>query len=223
MPNLWVYGASNCTPWRLPSSEQCWTNILAESINHKLHLRSEEGCDNTFIYHKFISDLDAHSPDDLVVIAWSHPNRKTFVFDENNPLHQEQAAKGALVYQGDPIWFRSNNKQATSGVTDWLTLLPKPRGNQFFDTWFSNYHSEHEQRLNFGAYQDSTKIRSKCRMYQFYFSLESISGMDINCSAITYLEFVLKNKVWIEKDDLHCNAQGHQLLASQIKDDLGNL
>jgi hypothetical protein len=145
------------------------------------------------------------------------------VFDQNNSLHQEQANKGALVYQGEPTWFRSNNKQSTSSITDWLTLSPKPRGNQFFDTWFSNYHSEYEQRLNFCAYHDSTKIQSKCRMYPFYFSLESISGMDIDCSAITYLEFVLNNKVWIDKDDLHCNAQGHQLLANQIKDNLEKL
>lgn len=204
-------------PWKLEVPARCWTHLLAARLDKKLVLRAEEGCDNTFIYSSIMHDLPEYSSDDLIIVGWTHPNRKSFVLDKNNPLHLEEIQKGALVYKGDPIWFRSNNLDAKATFANWMKLSPIKRGNKFFDTWFSNYHSDYEQKLNFRAYHDSSIFRIKCKLLNFYFSKESVAGMDIPKDSLTYLEFVVDNKLWISSDDLHCSEKGHQLLADRLQ------
>lgn len=148
-------------------------------------------------------------------MAWSHPNRKCFVLDQHNPEHLRQIEKGAQVYHGTPAWFRSQVRTG-SDVNRWLNMAPRKRGDVFFDTWFRDYHSEHEQRLNFGAYHDSVMIKAVCAVYTMYFSQESILGLRTRDDALCYLEFVLENGVALDQNDLHCNAQGHRLLAQKI-------
>jgi hypothetical protein len=215
MKKLWIYGASNCLPWRLETAAQCWTNILAKQSEMELINRSREGCDNLYLYHALCQDLACHSPEDTVIVAWTHPNRKTWVLDESNPDHVEQVSKGALVYPGDPTFFRNNNSKRSSGLTQWANFLPISSGNPFFDTWFANYHNDHEQRLNFHAYVNSANAKISCKKFFMYFSRESIHNV-ITDVELTYLEFVLDSGNWIDKDDLHCNPQGHVELAEII-------
>jgi hypothetical protein len=162
-----------------------------------------------------LQDLPHYDRNDVVIVAWTHPNRKTWVLDRSNPRHTQQVNQGALVYPGDPTFFRSDNKTSISGLKQWLTFAPTPTGNHFFDTWFADYHSDHEQRLNFGAYHTSVDTLLPCRKFFLYFSQESVANV-IDEKVLCYLEFVLDTKTQIDQDDLHCNAQGHAILADLI-------
>jgi len=146
------------------------------------------------------------------VVFWTHPNRKSFVYDPDNPLHDNEIKNGALVYKHNQIFFRSNNQKANNGPTGWAAMRPMSRGNKFFDTWFMNYFSEHEQRLSMMSYVDSGLAKITCKKTFGYFSQESINHMKVN-DPLCYLEFVLNTQSQISDQDLHCNAKGHELLA----------
>jgi hypothetical protein len=212
---LWIYGASNCLPWNLDSNDQCWTNILARKLDMSLINRAHEGCDNLYIYHCIIADIPYHAPNDQVVVFWTHPNRKSFVYDPENPLHDNEIKNNALVYKHDPVFFRSNNQKANNSSSGWAAMRPMSQGNKFFDTWFMNYFSEHEQRLNMLAYVDSGWTKIPCKKIFVYFSQESISHMQLD-DPLCYLEFVLNTNTQISDKDLHCNANGHELLANTL-------
>lgn len=212
---LWIYGASNCLPWNLDTADQCWTNIMAKKLDMDLIIRAQEGCDNLYIYHCIIADIDKHAPNDQVVVFWTHPNRKSFVYDPENPAHDHEIKNGALVYQHDPIFFRSNNHSANNSVSGWSAMRPMSRGNKFFDTWFMNYFNEHEQRLNLTSYVDSSHSKITCKKTFGYFSQESVSHMRLD-HPLCYLEFVLDTNTQISNQDLHCNAKGHELLADTL-------
>lgn len=222
MKKLWVYGASNCLPWRLDNPDQCWTNILACDIGATLVNRAQEGCDNLYIYHALCQDLRDQTPDDTVIVVWTHPNRKTWVLDRSNPKHLQEVDAGCLVYPGHPTFFRSKNKTNCSGLSQWLKFSPASSGNAFFDTWFSDYHSEYEQRRNLDAYIHSARSKISCQSFFMYFSLESINHV-IDDPDLCYLEFVLDTRTWIDQDDLHCNPIGHARLASVINEKLAQV
>lgn len=212
---LWIYGASNCLPWQLDSVDQCWPNILANDLNMSLINQAQEGCDNLYIYHCISADIARHAPNDLVVVFWTHPNRKSFVYDPENPSHINEIKNGSLVYEHDPVFFRSNNLKDNNSLLGWALMRPRSQGNEFFDTWFMNYFHEHEQRLNFSAYVDSAQKKIQCKKIFGYFSKESVDHMRLD-SPFCYMEFVLDTKTQLSDQDLHCNVNGHRLLADII-------
>ena len=216
MKKLWVYGASNCLPWKLDSEDQCWANILSKKLNAQLVNRACNGCDNLYIYHCINIDKKLHMPDDIVIVAWSHPNRKTFVLDKTNINHIEQIQKNALVYDGTPVFFRSDNEKTTNIAQSFIKMTPIVSGNSFFDKWFEDYYSGYEQRLLLKSFIESTKFSIKNNKFFMYFSKESIENVIDEKDTLCYLEYVKETKTFLSKDDLHCNTQGHAQLAEYI-------
>ena len=213
---LWIFGHSMCLPRGLEEEEQSWAFLLSKKLDCEYINFAQEGADNFFIYHSFLENYKKINQDDIIIIGWSHPSRKSFVFDPNNPIHVTTAKTG-LVYQTETkTLFRSFN--TTHG---WVwSAKPKNSTVEFYDSWFNNYYSEYEQRCNFEAYMDSVVLKAPCQYLPFYFSNESVDQI-VRQNDNFMLEFIVENKVALSKTDQHMNAIGHQMwtdhLIKQIK------
>lgn len=212
-PTLWVFGSSNCLPHGLDNPNDTWAQILANHLGANLNIYAQEACDNLFIYSRLIQCLDQISSNDYVVIGWTHPNRKTWVSDIDNPVHQQLLQdEDTIVYPGTPTFMRAyNNNRPTS--LHWANLGVLSKGKEFFDQWFKNYYSRYEQDLNMQAYIDSAELKIPCRKLFFFFSNESLTGIDYSEDAIGCLDFVIENNVNISDSDMHANTIGHRMLA----------
>ena len=73
------------------------------------------------------------------------------------------------------------------------TIIMGAEAKKYYDTWFKNYYNAYEQKCNFQSYFDS--IKSTCPGYYlpFFFSKESINGIDISgvTNAGFMAEFIL--------------------------------
>lgn len=220
---LWVFGASNCLPWKLSQADQSWMHQLAHRLDADLELHAHEACDNLYIYHKICQNHSRMHDDDCVVVGWTHPNRKTWVMDTENPKHQELCgSKDVLVYQDTPTFFRAYNNSVPS-LSHWLKLKPKPQGQTFFDQWFQNYYSRHEQDLNLQSYMDSASLRLPKRHVFFYFSSESVAGVTDCPERLCYLDWVQQKQVNISQDDMHANPNGHAMLCQLFYQSLSEI
>ncbi len=211
---VWIFGASNCLAWRIPQ-QQSWAQILSDRFGYTLVNMAADASDNLLIYHKLNKSLPNINDDDIVIVGWSHPNRKTFVFEQSNPIHQQVTRGQCIIYDDEPIFFRSDNVGSPDHWKKWLSLKPKNQGIEFFDRWFMDYFSDHESRLNLQAYMDSASmVLQRCRYRSFYFSSESVQGIrNVGPDSLFYLDYVLENKVAISENDAHANVQGHQMIA----------
>lgn len=211
---IWIFGASNCLPWRISKSD-FWGEYLRKYFDAPVVNMAAEACDNLFIYHNIIQSLDQINSEDIVLVGWSHPNRKTFVFDDHNPVHASVIKERSIVYPGNPMFFRSNNINTSDSWKKWLSFSPQNQGIDFFDRWFSDYFSPYESRLNLQSYIDSTRLNLReCRYHPFYFSKESVSGLQrVDVDSLFYLDFVLENSVTISNDDAHANEDGHKKIS----------
>jgi hypothetical protein len=210
---LWIFGQSMCLP-QGTESHQGWGWLLSQWLDAEYNNFAQPGADNLFIYHTFLENLPSITSDDLVVIGWSHPNRKSFVLDHDNPAHQD-ALPFSLEYRtSDHTFFRSFNS-SSSTLDKWLTLRPQQTGSKFYDVWFKNYYSDYEQRCNFQSYLDSVQLRAPTQYIPFYFSQESTNEITRQNDNFM-LEFIIKNKVAISKDDFHMNSLGHQMWAEYL-------
>lgn len=211
---IWIFGASNCLAWKV-TQEQSWPHLVSSHFNGTLVNMAADASDNLLIYHKINKTLDQIRDEDIVIVGWSHPNRKTFVFDQTNPTHQAVIDGRCIIYQDDPIFFRSDNIGSSDSWQKWLSFKPKNQGIEFFDRWFLDYFSDHESRLNLQAYIDSTaKNLSHCRYRSFYFSQESTNCIKhVDPDSLFYLDFVIKNNIAISKNDAHATSAGHRMIA----------
>jgi len=98
-------------------------------------------------------------------------------------------------------------------------MSPRPSGNAFYDTWFRNYYSEHEQRCNFQSYTDSVILRCQAQYIPFYFSKESVNQI-VRQNDNFMSDFVIDNDVATSADDLHMNARGHELWTFYLKEQI---
>jgi hypothetical protein len=206
---LWVFGHSSSLPFNLPQSIG-WADQVATALDIPCQNFAESAADNLFIYHCFISNLKYIQPKDIVIIGWSHPNRKSFVLDQNHPSHQMAVDHGCIIFNSQPKFFRSKGT-STDTKQKWSKMAPANQGNNFFDTWFQNYHNEYECRLNLQAYCESVQHQMPCRYIPFYFSRESVESA--NSYDFYWLDFVLENHVWISDSDMHPNQEGHNKMA----------
>ena len=214
---LWIFGASNCLPWRLEHDDQSWMSLLAKDLDCKVENLAQEACDNLYIYHCINQVQSQIRPDDMVVVGWTHPSRKTWVQDPDNPEHESLVGDpNVLVYSGDPTFFRAYNNTVPS-LSHWMNLHPGQKGKKFFDVWFKNYFSRYEQDLNLQSYIDSARTKLPSKTVFFYFSKESISGIDPEPQGLCYLDFVLQAQVAIDQNDMHANATGHNLLSKEFR------
>jgi hypothetical protein len=201
---------------------QGWPYLLSQELNAEYVNFAQASVDNLFIYHTFLENYKQISQDDIVIIGWSHPARKTFVFDKNNPVHNTALPDSLQYTTATKTFFRSFNKRPDT-KSKWSLLKPKDTGLEFFDTWFNNYFSKHEQRCNFQSYLDSVQLRVSGRYIPFYFSQESTAGLNTSHNGNCMLDFVIEHNVAISDQDYHPNAHGHMLwcqhLLKQIKNE----
>jgi len=216
MSKLWIFGPSACTAYGLAKTEKAWPELLAEKLNCDFSNIADIAADNLLIYHRIISSLNQINDNDIVVVGWSHPNRKTFVADQDNYLHQSIIAGRSIVYDTDPVFFRSDNPNNDDPLEKLKFLKPKDQGVKYFDDWFKNYFSEYESILNFQAYIDSIEQKIPGLYIPFYFSKESIKGIKVDPNSLFYLEFIVDNQIYISENNMHANAHGHQMIANYL-------
>jgi len=216
MRKLWVFGHSFCLPFNLEHKEHCWVDLLARSLNIPYSNLSEPGSDNLFIYHTYRQALPDINYNDLVIIGWSHPSRKSFVLDRDNPKHLAVCDQGLIYKTNTQEFFRSNNP-TNKDVNNWLNFKPKDQGLAYYDIWFRDYYSDHEQRLNFQSYSDSVELTCPGRYIPFYFSEESVKGIDLREPHAGFMtEFIIKHQITLSSIDTHINEQGHALWAEHL-------
>lgn len=210
--NLWVFGHSACLSTGL-HNQLGWVDLLVKECRlQACHNFAAEAVDNFYIYHSLLKNLKGIQPNDTVIIGWSHPSRKTFILDRANPHHTQQLKQGALVYDGDPEFFRSTGAKPDN-TTKWKNMLPQRQGNQYFDRWFEDYYSEIETVTNFSSYLAAAEHLIPCRYVPFYFSRHSVKDIDVDPSSLFWLDFIMENRVWISESDSHPNERGHRMIA----------
>lgn len=217
MPNLWIFGHSFSLPFNLKNDDDGWPSILAKELSLNLINFSKPAADNLFIYHTYQLVREKIKKEDIVIIGWSHPSRKSFVLDKTNKTHIETANTGLLYETQTQSFFRSDNAH-NKNLKKWVKLEPKNQGLEFYDVWFKNYFSDHEQRLNFQSYLDSVELTSNSLYIPFYFSEESVENISLTSTVGGYMvEFIAKNNVVIGDNDTHMNEMGHRLWAEKMK------
>ena len=212
---LWIFGPSLCLPWLLEDSTQGWPDQLANLLEIPVvNNYGTSAADNFYIYQSVLKHLHNIGPDDLLIVGWSHPNRKMFVLDRQNPEHIGTLKTSLHFVDGEHEFMRSNLPTPDSG-SKWSFMKPRPSGNKFYDNWFKHYFSEYEQRVNFQSYYDSVQLRAPGKYLPIYFSQESVNGVQVLDTAY-YLDFVLENKVELSDTDFHLNLTGHSMFTNLL-------
>ena len=210
---IWIFGQSMCLPHGV-GIDQGWDSQLSRCLNVEYKNFAQHGADNLFIYHTFLENFLRIEPNDLIIIGWSHPNRKSFVLDSENPVHQD-ILPHSLKYQTETqTFFRSLNSRAST-LGKWLTLRPQNTGKEFYDVWFRNYYSDHEQRCNFQSYLDSVHLRAPAQYIPFYFSQESVAQINRQNDNFM-LEFIIEHNLALGPNDFHMNSNGHKMWAEHL-------
>ena len=111
---IWIFGDSHSTAHKI-NVNQSWPFLLGVYYNAPVKNFARSAVDNFYIYKSIIQNLDTIQKNDKVIIGWSHPTRKTFVYNNYNEKHK-LALKTSINYQsGENIFFRSKatkNKQS---------------------------------------------------------------------------------------------------------------
>lgn len=213
MPKIWIFGQSMATAFNLPE-EQGWPRLLAERYQLDYVNLAKSASDNFYIYSQYLEVKNNIKVDDLVIIGWSHPSRKVFVLDRQNPQHLNVLEK-SIYYKTENHEFFRNKNPLNDSITKFLDLSPKESGINFYDTWFLNYYSNFEQRCNFQSYLDSVEFTCPAFYVPFYFSKESVE--DIRHKGHFYMvDFIIENDCAISTEDCHLNTKGHQLWANLL-------
>jgi len=214
--NIWVFGHSSCTRCGLSDTEKGWIDLISEKYNSaNVYNFGEDGSDNLRIYFNIGQHLSSIQPTDVIIVGWSHPSRKTFVYDPLNTQHMAFDKLKTIFYGSNPAFFRSKHKKENSwsfkNIQNFAHRHLTKQNNTFFDTYYKNYYSDTESKLNFQAYQDSVKLKVPGLYLPFYFSKESVDQIDD--SNLYYLDMILESGEYISKQDMHANANGHKLIA----------
>ena len=208
---LWVFGHSLCLPHDLENDRIGWANILSNKLKYKLKNFSCPAASNFYIYNTLLEQKKNIKKNDIIIIGWSHPNRKTFIYDNKNKIHQKILKDCRILKSQNKKFIKSN----TTNSQVW-TAITKPRrtDSAYFDKWFFEYFNEQEQQINFQSYLNSVELSLQNYNYiPFYFNKESIKNLQLNSHKNNYktcmMEFILKNKCYINKNNLHFDLNGH--------------
>ena len=214
-PTLWVFGTSFCLPFNINNANNGWPSIIANGLLLPCKNFAQPAADNFFIYHTYLENRSKIKPTDIVIIGWSHYNRKSFVLDPCN-ISQQEVIEKSIVYTTDTTkLIRSINP--VRGVGHFLNLTPLDRGVNYYDQWYRDYFSEYEQTCNQQSYMDSVQLTCPAKYIPFFFSKESISNINVGkFPADCIADFVKENNVEIAIDDGHLNEYGHQLWAEKL-------
>lgn len=213
---LWIFGDSLSLPYHIDNESQGWPALLAQRLGCGFENFSKPAADNFFIYSSYNNMLSSIGSNDIVVIGWSHYSRKSFVLDHSNPNHTA-VLDSSFVYQSSVEHIRSKN-QLNDTVSKWTSLRPVPRNKPFYDTWFRDYYSVHEQKSNLYAYHNAVSVTCPGNYAAFFFSQECINDIPITDHAGCMLEFIVSNHCAISEQDSHLNETGHKLWADILFD-----
>ena len=217
MNTLWVFGHSVCLPFSLNDCAG-WADTVSKKLNVNCVNLAESGADNFYIYDSFLKNKHNITPNDTVIIGWSHYSRKSFVLDRSNPA-QMAAVDHSLLYKSNGVEF-IRSKGLVPKPSSWFSLAPSQRGVAYYDTWFENYYSAQEQKTNFQAYLDSVLLHTRFKYLPFYFSKESVEDIDISSTphAGFIAEFIIENNLQISDINLHLSKHGHSVWADYLLD-----
>ena len=202
-------------PYGLTQPENGWDSLLSQKLEAKLFNLAQLGPDNLFIFASLLDNLNKIKKNDIIVIGWSHPSRKSFISESKL---SESFAKNCISYVAQKkIFFRSKGNKAKDSLRKWFSMKPKQSGVEYFDRWFKDYYNIHEQKLNFTAYLHAVdKALSNKHYLPFYFSKDSVEGVTKVPKLLCQTEFIAKHNVAISKNDGHLNAKGHKLWAETL-------
>jgi hypothetical protein len=216
---LWIFGNSMCTAYKL-SEHQGWPFLLANDLDVDYQNYAQPAVDNFYIYQSFLSKLKDIKDNDIVVIGWSHPSRKTFTLDRQNKSHVDILPYSLHYICNNREFIRSdvgNIESRVNSLAKWAAMSPYNSDIAFYDNWFNTYYSEYEQNCNFQSYVDSVKLRCPGKYIPFWFSKESTKNINCNTGGGYILDFVIENSVEIDSTDLHLNETGHMLWTKHLK------
>jgi hypothetical protein len=213
---LWVFGDSLSLPFNI-DPEYGWANLLAKRLNCEVENLAMSAADNFYIYSVYRHTLPRISQNDIVIVGWSHPSRKTFILDRSNPAHVD-SLKHSILYNNTGIEFIRSNNQVSDTLEKWLNLSPMPRNKPFYDTWYRDYYSDTEQKTSLTAYHGAVDSTCPGFYFSFFFSKESISGLDLHSNVGTIIDFIAENNCSLSQEDAHPNIGGHQLWADRMFD-----
>jgi lysophospholipase L1-like esterase len=216
---LWVFGDSLSLPFDLDNDHQGWPSLLGNRLGADVKNFAASAADNFFIYSCYLENKKYIQSQDLCVVGWSHPSRKSFVFDQNNTKHVDAIGTGHVYTTPTQKFFRNKNfKNITKNY--WVPQSkPVPSGKEFYDTWFENYYSEYEQMYNLQSYHDSVKYTCPAKCIAFFLSKESVAGLTLNSSNFA-LDFIIERQLNISNTNLHFNSAGHVAWADHLYNQL---
>ena len=221
MQTLWVFGHSACTNYNLPDSEP-WPSILAKKIGCSLINQSYPASDNLVIFTNIIECNHKIKTDDLVIVGWSHPSRKTFVLNKDNMHQQACLTKSMKINTPKHTFIRSEGTygDANANIDFWQKMVPVKKSIEYYDNWYEKYFDLTEQKINFKAYLNATKTLLRDKRYlPFYFSKESVADVltKNENDELFWLEYLQSNKHYrISNQDHHFNFEGHRQWANVI-------
>lgn len=217
MNKLWVFGASNCLPFGV-NEEQGWAYQLSKLLNMKLCLCANDASDNLLIYHCYRENYHSIYKNDCVIVGWTHPDRKTFVYDSDN-FEQTQILENSIFYETKTQNFIRSKNNIDNSITKYLNFMTpgkKSKGIEYYDRWYKNYHNNYEQILNLESYMHSVLHTCKTDPIFFYFSKESVKNIQTFNNVGYMLDFVLEKNCALSKHDAHLNANGNELWAKKV-------
>ena len=209
---LWVFGTSHCLAHNIIGDS--WADIVSQQLNFELVNLAQPATDNFFIYHCYLENLSNINKDDIVIVGWSHYSRKSFVLDKTN-IKQQQVLADSIIYKTKHLELIRGISPPGS-INKFLKLQPKNLGREYYDVWFDNYYSEHEQKCNQQSYMDSVELTCPAKYVPFFFSKESTDNLRLPNHAGYIVDFIAENNVMISSNDGHLNHHGHELWAKHI-------
>ena len=195
---LWIFGDSFSTNYRVDLNES-WPSIIGKQLDCKVKNFAHCAVDNFFIYSQYLEQKSNIKDSDIVIIQWSNPSRKMFIYNKDNKKHKLEYL---AVTRNSRTYFRClpNTDQDKWGL---INLQTNTSGIEFFDTWYEDYYNSYESSVNLQAYQDATKKENITHLY-----FDKI------------FNYIKNHKLYISEDNLHPDVSGHAKLAEIIMEKL---
>ena len=209
-PKLWIFGDSFSYPYNIEESTS-WPVLLSKKLKAELVNFAQPAADNFFIFNSFYENYNKISKEDFVVIGWSHPNRKSFIYDKSNKLHKN-AFKDSITLKGcsSDLFRGFPSKTKPKTFEKYSSMSPVTSGNSFFDFWFENYFSRHTQDVELFAFVNAVENLAKCNLINFFFSQESTNNLELNIK-LDIISFIKSNSnYFLSNKDFHLSELGHE-------------
>jgi hypothetical protein len=213
---IWIFGDSLCLPYNLGTKATGWPEIIAQDLCGELKNFAVPAADNFYIYQCYLSNQASIQSEDVVIVGWSHPSRKSFVYDPGNPNHEQCLARSFMWNIKELKIIRSRNP-VNDTADKWSDFRPQHTSNHFYDVWFRDYYSLVEQKTALCAYFHAVKSTCIGTHVPFFFSHDSVHDLNLQGAGYT-LDFILENECFINDQDAHFNLHGHALWAQHLLD-----